>query len=430
MNTRGNTRQSTGFTIVELLIVIVVIAILAAIVIVAYNGIKTRAIETSMQSDLRNVTKLAETKSTQTGALPATLAATGFPSTSDNIVEYELRPYGYCAAVSSDSISSQFSIRSNVGTIEQGDCQLRVVNHAGSGANSFANGPKATAQFTDVSGIVMDSNGNMFVADDWNHRIRKITPDGTVSTFAGSGTNANTTGTGTAAALDRPQGLLIDAADNLYTSSGNYKIKISPLGVVSHLTTSANGVAGAIDAQGSLYVYDFNNHVIRKVTSTGTVTTFAGLSGTAGSTNATGTVARFNNPTSLTISKAGDIYVADRGNNRIRKITPTGVVSNYAGSGAGGINIVDGPAATATIGELRHIAIDSTDTIWILSKNDITRLRAVLPDMTVVTVGGVDENGSEVNWLSLAEPTALYVSRSSDALYTAGVDHQVKRIRL
>lgn len=425
---RNNTIK--GFTIVELLIVIVVIAILAAITVIAYNGVVRQVVESSMKSDLRSLAKLAETKSTQTGALPASYSDLGFPDSSENDTWYELRPYGYCVSVWSDRIEMEYSIRSNNGAIEEGGCDLTISNYAGSGTSGFQNGTAATARFSDVSGIVMDSQGNMFVADDWNHRIRKITPDGTVSTFAGSGVNSNTTGTGTAASIDRPQGLLIDANDNLYTSSGLYKIKITPAGVVSHLTTNANGVAGAIDAQGSLYVYDFTNHVIRKVTSTGTVSVFAGQSGSPGHVNATGSAARFNNPTSLAIGSNGDVYVADRGNNRIRKISPTGVVSHYAGSGAGGIAIVDGPQATATIGELRHITMDSTGTLWILSKNDITRLRAVLPDMNVVTVGGVNEDGDEVGWFSIAEPTALYSSRTGDALYSAGVDHQIKKIKL
>lgn len=418
-----------GFTIVELLIVVVVIAILAAIVIIAYNGISKRAIETSMKSDLSNLTKSTESIKIQDGALPVNYAAINYPSTSNDL-NYELRPYGYCAEVTSDRIDSRFSIRSNSGVIEEGDCQLRLSHQAGTGTSGFLDGPLASAQFTTVSGMVMDSQGNTFYADDWNHRIRKITPAGVVSTFAGNGTNSNTTGTGTGATLDRPQGLLIDANDNLYTSSGNYKIKITPAGVVTHLTTSANGIAGAIDSQGSLYVYDFSNHVIRKVTSTGTVSTFAGQSGSAGYVNATGTSARFNNPTSLTISKEGDIYVADRGNNRIRKITPSGTVSWYAGSGAGGIDIVDGAAASATIGELRFVAMDSTGTLWILSKNDTTRLRAVLPDTTVVTLGGVNEAGSDVDMLSITEPSAFYVSRNNDALYAAGIDSRVKKIRL
>lgn len=361
----------------ELLVVIGVVAILFAIVTVAYNGVRNNAIEASMRSDLKNVAELARVASAKNGTPPADLDATGFPDNGDNIIDYQVRPYGYCVTVSSDEVDSEYSIRSNNnGIIEDGNCQLSVAQYAGSGVNGFANGTSETAAFTSVSGIVMDSKRNIFVADEWNHRIRMIAPDGTVSTFVGSGANANIQATGLSAAIDRPQGLVIDSQDNLYTSSGNLKIKITPAGVVTHITNAANGIAGAIDADGTLYVYDFTNHVIRKVTSTGVVSTLAGLSGTSGYVNATGTSARFNNPTSLTLSESGDVYVADRGNNRIRKITPSGEVSSYAGSGAGGIDIVDGPAATATIGELRFISMDNTGTIWILSKNDITRLRA------------------------------------------------------
>ena len=421
----------TGFTIVELLIVIVVIAILAAIVIVAYNGITRQTVETSMKTDIRSAAKAIETYKVKSGALPATINQAGFPVDNEYEVEYNVRPYGYCIDAYSERIDSIMSVRSTTGEIENTSCELKLSNEAGSGGTGSQNGPKASASFNGITGLVYDTSGNMFVADDWNHRIRKITPDGTVSNFAGNGSNANTTGPGATASIDRPQGLLIDSNNNLYTSSGNYKIKISPTGVVSHLTASANGIAGAIDAQGTLYVYDFTDHVIRKVSSTGTVSTFVGQSGSPGYVNSTvGTTARLNNPTSVTLSKSGDLYIADRGNNRIRKVTPTGQVSVYAGSGAGGIDVVDGPAMSTTLGELRFIGMDAGNNLWILSKNDTTRLRVVTSDLQVETIGGVDEDDEDVGWFALSEPSVLYVSPDSTALYSSGHHNQIKKIRL
>jgi sugar lactone lactonase YvrE len=147
------------------------------------------------------------------------------------------------------------------------------------------------AQFSQPSGVVTDSNGNLFVADSSNNAIRKITPSGTVSTFAG-GTSGTADGQGSAAQFFRPNSIAIDANDNLYIS-------------------------------------DTGNHSIRKITPSGLVSTLAGTAGTAGFIDGTGTSAQFNTPYGLTLDVFGNVYVADNANNRIRKITPAGVVTTY-----------------------------------------------------------------------------------------------------
>jgi sugar lactone lactonase YvrE len=147
------------------------------------------------------------------------------------------------------------------------------------------------AQFSQPSGVVTDSNGNLFVADSSNNAIRKITPSGTVSTFAG-GTSGTANGLGTAAQFFGPDSIAIDANDNLYIS-------------------------------------DTGNHLIRKITPSGLVSTLAGTAGTAGFLDGTGTSAQFNTPYGLTLDVSGNVYVADYANHSIRKITPAGVVSIY-----------------------------------------------------------------------------------------------------
>lgn len=166
------------------------------------------------------------------------------------------------------------------------------------GISSIGNrdGSGATARFYSPQDVATDSAGNAYIADEGNHTIRKITPAGVVSTFAGTfGEAGSADGTGTAAKFDSPQGL-------------------------------------AIDATGNLYVADTGNHTIRKITPAGVVTTFAGLARVSGNTNATGGAARFNRPRKLAVDTAGNIYVTEAGNDGVRKITTAGVVSTFASS--------------------------------------------------------------------------------------------------
>ncbi len=197
----------------------------------------------------------------------------------------------------------------------------------------FADGTGSLAQFNSPVGITVDSSGNLFIVDKANHKIRKVTQTGIVTTIAG-GASGFADGTGTNAMFAAPSFITSDASGNLYvTDLGNQKIrKITPAGVVTTLAGStvgfANGVglnaqfsfpAGvAIDANGNLYISDKNNNQIRKISQTGLVTTIAG--GTAGFADGIGTNARFQNPNGICIDNDGILYVTDQLNFRIRKI--------------------------------------------------------------------------------------------------------------
>lgn len=264
-----------------------------------------------------------------------------------------------------------------------------VTSFAGS-SQGFADGTGSAAQFNIPSGVVRDAAGNMFVCDRDNHRIRKITPAGIVTTFAGS-TMGFTNGTGTAAQFNQPYCITIDASGNLYVGDRmNHAIrKITPAGVVSTLAGNGNpgsvngtGTAAqfyeplgvAADAAGNIYVADYINGLIRKVTPAGVVTTLvnsgivfgltldaagnlyyttyssnqvmkystanvssvvAGQAGTPGSADGTGTAATFYFPSGIAADPNGNLYVCDAFNHRIRKITAAGVVTTIAGSTQG-----------------------------------------------------------------------------------------------
>lgn len=227
-----------------------------------------------------------------------------------------------------------------------------------------ADGTGATASFFAPKGIVLDSLGNIFVADATGATIRKITPAGVVTTFAGSyNVTGWADGTGTAARFSSPEGLAIDSNDNLYVADRtNRTIRmINSSGVVTTLagthgssgSTDATGAAarfssptGLVFYAGNLYVTDTNNNRIRKITSAGVVTTLAGQA-VPGTTDGVGTAAKFSSPVGLAFDGAGYLYVSDKGNQLIRRIDlTTATVSTFAGAG-GAAGFADGLSGAA-----------------------------------------------------------------------------------
>ncbi|HEY8927980.1 MAG TPA: NHL repeat-containing protein [Mucilaginibacter sp.] len=222
-----------------------------------------------------------------------------------------------------------------------------VSTFAGSDSTGFADGPAATATFFHPEGVAADHNGNIFVADAGNNLIRKIAPDGTVSTIAGAVTPDVLT-----SVFSNPTGVATDAAGNVYVANylRNEIDKISSGNIVSKVagsdsTGAKNGPALTatfsfpnslvVDAGGNIYVADGANNLIRKIAANGTVSTFAG-SGSQGSNDGAGTAASFSNPAGIALDATGNLYVADSNNNLIRKVTPAGVVTTVAGSGRAG----------------------------------------------------------------------------------------------
>lgn len=168
-----------GFTIVELLIVIVVIAILAAITIVAYNGITNRAVEASMKSDLQSNASGVENDKASDGSYPVAGSdanqGEGLVSSGNNSLTYIEKPYGYCIQASNPQSDKTYIVKSSTGEITEGTCDVVVSTLAGSGAAGFADGTGTAAQFNSPFGVAVDSSGNVYVADTQSHRIRVVT---------------------------------------------------------------------------------------------------------------------------------------------------------------------------------------------------------------------------------------------------------------
>jgi len=283
---------------------------------------------------------------------------------------------------------------------------------AGSGSSGSADKTGNEASFSDPTGVAVDVSGNVYVADRWSRKIRKISPVGVVTTLAGSGGLGSEDGTGTAASFWNPTGVAVDNSGNVYVADDNSHIisKITPAGVV---TTLAGGGGGnpnsrqgsedgtgaaatfnypsgvAVDSSRNVYVADRANNKIRKITPDGVVTTLAG-SGVAGSEDGTGTAASFSYPSGVAVDISGNVYVADGSNNKIRKITSDGVVTTLAGSARKGSR--DGTAASFNYPQ--GVAVDGIGNVYVADGSN-HKIRKVTPAGLVTTLAGSGVSGSE-----------------------------------
>ncbi|MEI7733285.1 MAG: immunoglobulin domain-containing protein [Verrucomicrobiota bacterium] len=253
-----------------------------------------------------------------------------------------------------------------------------------------ANGTSNSARFFFPRGVAVDGATNLYVADAANHTIRKITPAGVVSTYAGiPGTNGSTDGPAGLARFYNPSGVAVDSATNVYVAdTANHTIRlITPAGVVSTVAGSAanpgsadgtNAVARfynpsgvAVDAVGNLYVADTGNHTIRRIAPGGVVTTVAGSSGNSGSADGTGSAARFYSPSGVAVDVTGSLYVADTGNQTIRKLTPGGTASTVGGL-ASAAGSSDGTGANAQFWAPEGIAVDGSGNLYVTDYSNNT----------------------------------------------------------
>ncbi|AZT84803.1 hypothetical protein EHN06_15270 [Marinobacter sp. NP-4(2019)] len=266
---------------------------------------------------------------------------------------------------------------------------------AGTGDAGFSGdgGPATDARLNYPSGVAVDAEGNLYIADAYNSRIRRISPDGTITTVAGTGDEgfSGDGGAATAALLNDPRGVTLDAAGNLYIAdTRNHRIRrVSPDGTIS--TVAGNGKWGfsgdggpataarlvypqgvAVDAAGNLYIADAGNHRIRRVSPDGTISTVAGsdtgVTGAFGGFSGDGgpaTAAELNSPDGVAVGAAGNLYISDTGNHRIRRVSPDGIISTVAGIGKWGSSGDGGPATAARVVYPQGVAVDPAGNLYI-----------------------------------------------------------------
>ncbi|MDR3417622.1 MAG: NHL repeat-containing protein [Nevskia sp.] len=366
------------------------------------------------------------------------LVATEAQGTSGPAPNYEnisIPPPVYAQAVDGAGPEARFSnpqglafdAKGNLYVADTGDHIIRKVTPSGqvttiagsSGQRGTVDGAGSNARFSLPNAIAVDKQGNLYVADSFNETIRKISPDGKVTTIAGmAGQPGITDGIGVNAKFDFPRGLAIDLNGTLFVTAENAIRKITPDGVVSTLAGNSahyrpgtkeeadqvgsrdglgvqarfDSPAGiTIDKDGNLYVADEGNDMIRKVTPDGNVSTIAGAPPNLalrreGSVDGRGLDARFFVPDSVAIDSSRNLYVADRNSHTIRKIAPSGEITTIAGA-AGQPGSEDGVGASARFVLPSGLAIDANDNIFVSDSADCT-IRKISKDGVVTTFAG------------------------------------------
>ncbi len=265
---------------------------------------------------------------------------------------------------------------------------------AGQPGNKNSN--EITALFNTPIGMTIDTLGNLYVGDYNNYTIRKIEPTGIVTTLAGTmSTPGSTNGLGPIASFHSPTGVGMDTGGNVYVAdSMNAGIrKITSTGSVTTFAGSLGnngsndgiGTAAqfltpmgvAVDSVNNVYVADTGNHTIRKITSAGTVTTLAGTAGIIGNADGSGAMAQFNAPQGITVHSSGVLYITDTGNHTLRKITPTGIVTTLSGT-PGHTGTADGVGAIARFNKPIGIYINSLGILYISDSLNHTIRKVIL----------------------------------------------------
>ena len=320
---------------------------------------------------------------------------------------------------------------------------------AGTGIRGFSGdgGPAAAAQLAVPSAVFVDIDGNITIADTSNDRVRVIAPDGTIRTIAGIGERLSSGdgGPASAAALSSPTALFVDGGGNIYVAewTGHRVRTITPTGVITtvvgvgeHGFLGDGGLASEsniwsptalyIDGAKNTYIAEWGNHRIREISPDGLVSSLAGtglpgFTGDGGPANGS----RINSPNGLFVDDTGAVFFSDLGNQRIRRIDPSGIIRTVAGTGDGG------PATEAGISNPSGLFIDGPGNLFFVDAGN-DRIRRVNKDGIIETVAGgsTSANGPPLlpTDLRLEGPTSIFIDESGDLYLAEGSGHRVRRI--
>lgn len=356
-----------------------------------------------------------------------------------------------------DALGNVYVTEFNRHTVRKVTPNGMVTTIAGmSGISGDIDGAGFNARFSSPLGIAVDAAGNIYVADTGNYVIRKISSTGAVSTFAGSVlTGVSADGVAAWSVVLNPRGVATDGAGNVYVSDVGVIRKITPMGEVVTLAGSNIEQGGAdgsgrgigyadgtgavarfylpssltFDSMGNAYVADYGNNIVRKISQDGVVTTLAGMAGTRGSSDGVGVAARFDHPWGVAADVAGNVYVADTYNSTIRKISPLGNVTTLAGS-AGVVGNADGTGAAARFDHPHGIVVDAVGNVYVADTNNST-IRKITPAGEVTTLAGIAGALGSIDGLGSAarfyQPYGLAMDGSGN-LYVSDDNSTIRKI--
>jgi sugar lactone lactonase YvrE len=291
----------------------------------------------------------------------------------------------------------------------------------------YVDGAGAAARFYSPAFMSLNDAGLLLVADSGANTIRQVTSTGVVTTFAGQATQAgNVNGAGSVARFNNPESLLSDATGNLYVGDANGIRKVTASGQTTTAYSPSGAIGLALDTKGTLYFTAYPDSAVQAIAADGSITVFAG-STLAGYADGTGAAASFSRPFGLAMDAAGNLFVADTGNAAVRKITPSGMVTTFAG-------FPGNPAGTDGIGQAAGftspfaIAIDSNGTIFVTDGNAI---RQVTSSGTVTTLAGSQTAGSKDGTGSTAQfnsPAGIAIGPAGAIFVSDGGNNSIRRI--
>lgn len=330
-----------------------------------------------------------------------------------------------------------------------------ITTIAGTGAFSYTGDgvPATTASLNYPRGVAADAAGNVYIADYSNARIRKVNTSGIISTIAGTGFFgfSGDGGPATDATLSNPSNVLVDAAGNVYFSDeGNYRVrKISTTGIITTIAGGAPGSSGdggpatasgiatpegiVFDGSGNLYIAEFTGHRVRKVNTSGIISTIVG-DGYAGFTGDGGpaTAARLSSPWGLATDAAGNLYICDGSNHRIRKISTSGTITTVAGTGVAAFGGDGGAASLAKLSYPTGIAIDAIGDIYIGEYGN-HRVRKINALGVITTVAGTGAttfagDGGPATVANLYNPSGVAFDGSGNLYITDYIFQRVRKV--
>ena len=364
--------------------------------------------------------------------------------------------------VAVDGVGNLYIADSGNYRIRQVDAARTITTIAGIGEIRYSGdgGPANQADLYYPKDVTVDRLGNLYIADTWNDRVRRVDTSGIITTVAGSGYRGYSGDEGPAvfARLNRPNDVAMDGAGNLYIAdSWNNRIRrVDARGMITTIAgsghTSVYGYSGdggpaveaelrapsgvALDGSGNIYISDTYNMRIRRVDSTGIITTVAGSGGTGvGSYSGDGgpaVEARLDTPFDVAVADGGNLYIADSYNNRIRRVDVSGIITTVAGIGEGDYTRSSGPAVMAALFSPHGVAVDGAGNLYIADTN-FGLIRSVDPSGTISTIAGPERwswgfsgDGGPADEAMLARPKGVAVDSSGNVYVADTENHRIR----